>query len=402
MTESVLSSLFRAHPPDHRPCPRPGTSQPPRSTRLPARNEAGCGLSLPVLRPSRLCRRRPTETPQGCGRQTRPAASQAVSSNHLVRPAHTGRVKTEICDQYGIEFPLFAFSHCRDVVAAVTNAGGFGVLGGVAFRPDQLEQELSWIDEHVNGKPYGVDIIVPAKFEGKGENLTRGPTRRPHPGRAPRLHQRIARRARHRGRGTAGRILGPGRRHRQEPARRRAQPPDQDDGQRARRSAGLHDRGRQGAGYPGRRIGRRQRARDQAGAGGRRSDRGAGHRGRRPLRRSHHLGAHPRGARRDRRDPGRQGCSGACRRWHCDRPADGGVRGDGRGRSMDRIGVVDHRRGRDRAVHQTEDAEGFLARHRSFGRAYRKAVAAIAFGLDRRLGAESRKAANRCRCPCRR
>ena len=82
-------------------------------------------------------------------------------------------MKTEICDQYGIEFPLFAFSHCRDVVAAVTNAGGFGVLGGVAFRPDQLEQELTWIDEHVNGKPYGVDIIVPAKYEGKGENLTR-------------------------------------------------------------------------------------------------------------------------------------------------------------------------------------------------------------------------------------
>ena len=82
-------------------------------------------------------------------------------------------MKTQICDQYGIEFPLFAFSHCRDVVAAVTNAGGMGVLGGVAFRPDQLEKELCWIDEHVNGKPYGVDIIVPAKYEGKGENLTR-------------------------------------------------------------------------------------------------------------------------------------------------------------------------------------------------------------------------------------
>ena len=81
-------------------------------------------------------------------------------------------MKTQICDQFGIEFPLFAFSHCRDVVAAVTNAGGFGVLGGVAFRPDQLEQELCWIDDHVNGKPYGVDIIVPAKFEGKGENLS--------------------------------------------------------------------------------------------------------------------------------------------------------------------------------------------------------------------------------------
>lgn len=81
-------------------------------------------------------------------------------------------MKTPICDAYGIDFPLFAFSHCRDVVAAVTNAGGFGVLGGVAFRPDQLEQELCWIDEHVDGKPYGVDIIVPAKFEGKGEGLT--------------------------------------------------------------------------------------------------------------------------------------------------------------------------------------------------------------------------------------
>lgn len=82
-------------------------------------------------------------------------------------------MKTEICDRLGIDFPLFAFSHCRDVVAAVTNAGGMGVLGGVAFRPDQLERELCWIDEHVGGKPYGVDIIVPAKYEGKGEGLTR-------------------------------------------------------------------------------------------------------------------------------------------------------------------------------------------------------------------------------------
>ena len=83
-------------------------------------------------------------------------------------------MKTEICDQFGIDFPLFAFSHCRDVVAAVTNAGGFGVLGGVAFTPDQLEQELCWIDEQLKGKPYGVDIIVPAKYEGKGENLSFG------------------------------------------------------------------------------------------------------------------------------------------------------------------------------------------------------------------------------------
>jgi NAD(P)H-dependent flavin oxidoreductase YrpB (nitropropane dioxygenase family) len=83
-------------------------------------------------------------------------------------------VKTPICDQYGIDFPLFAFSHCRDVVAAVTNAGGLGVLGGTAFTPQELEAELAWIDDQVRGRPYGVDIIVPAKFEGKGENLTTG------------------------------------------------------------------------------------------------------------------------------------------------------------------------------------------------------------------------------------
>src|SRR5690606_21313211 len=74
-----------------------------------------------------------------------------------------------LCEQFGIDFPLFAFSHCRDVVAAVTNAGGFGVLGATAYTPEQLDRELSWIDEQVNGKPYGADIIVPAKFEGKGE-----------------------------------------------------------------------------------------------------------------------------------------------------------------------------------------------------------------------------------------
>jgi NAD(P)H-dependent flavin oxidoreductase YrpB (nitropropane dioxygenase family) len=82
-------------------------------------------------------------------------------------------VKPAICEQFGIDFPLFAFSHCRDVVAAVTNAGGFGVLGATAYTPDQLDRELSWIDDHVHGKPYGADIIVPAKFEGKGENLSR-------------------------------------------------------------------------------------------------------------------------------------------------------------------------------------------------------------------------------------
>lgn len=78
-------------------------------------------------------------------------------------------MSSALCDQFGIDFPLFAFSHCRDVVAAVTNAGGFRVLGATAYSPAQLDRELAWIDDAVGGKPYGVDLIVPAKFEGKGE-----------------------------------------------------------------------------------------------------------------------------------------------------------------------------------------------------------------------------------------
>jgi len=78
-------------------------------------------------------------------------------------------MRTEICDQLGIEFPIFAFSHCRDVVAAVSNAGGFGVLGAVGFNAEQLEIECQWIDEHVGDNPYGVDMVIPGKYEGMGE-----------------------------------------------------------------------------------------------------------------------------------------------------------------------------------------------------------------------------------------
>ena len=87
-------------------------------------------------------------------------------------------MRTAICDELGIEFPVFAFSHCRDVVAAVTNAGGFGVLGALAFEAERLEVELDWIDQHVGGRPYGVDFAMPNEIshdrrpraaEGNGE-----------------------------------------------------------------------------------------------------------------------------------------------------------------------------------------------------------------------------------------
>jgi NAD(P)H-dependent flavin oxidoreductase YrpB (nitropropane dioxygenase family) len=72
-------------------------------------------------------------------------------------------MRTPLCDVFGIEYPIFAFTHCRDVVTAVSKAGGLGVLGAVGFSPEQLEVELDWIDEHVDGKPYGVDTVMPQK-----------------------------------------------------------------------------------------------------------------------------------------------------------------------------------------------------------------------------------------------
>ena len=76
-------------------------------------------------------------------------------------------MKSALCDKLGIKFPLFAFSHCRDVIAAVTNAGGMGVLGAVGHTPETLEIELAWIDEQVQGKPYGIDLLIPNKMDSK-------------------------------------------------------------------------------------------------------------------------------------------------------------------------------------------------------------------------------------------
>lgn len=78
-------------------------------------------------------------------------------------------MKTAICSMLGIDFPLVAFTHCRDVVAQVSRAGGFGVLGATTFTPEQLELELKWIDEHIDGKPYGVDVLIPENLSIKNE-----------------------------------------------------------------------------------------------------------------------------------------------------------------------------------------------------------------------------------------
>ncbi|MEE2781966.1 MAG: nitronate monooxygenase family protein [Pseudomonadota bacterium] len=81
-------------------------------------------------------------------------------------------MKSPICDLLGIEFPLIAFTHCRDVVVEVTKAGGFGVLGAAGYNAETLEIELSWIDEHIDGMPYGVDLIAPTSMAITDDNNT--------------------------------------------------------------------------------------------------------------------------------------------------------------------------------------------------------------------------------------
>ncbi|MBO0865674.1 MAG: nitronate monooxygenase [Mycobacterium sp.] len=75
-------------------------------------------------------------------------------------------MRTRVAELLGVEFPICAFSHCRDVVAAVSNAGGFGILGAVAHSPKRLDTELAWIEEQTGGKPYGVDLLLPPKYVG--------------------------------------------------------------------------------------------------------------------------------------------------------------------------------------------------------------------------------------------
>jgi NAD(P)H-dependent flavin oxidoreductase YrpB (nitropropane dioxygenase family) len=98
-------------------------------------------------------------------------------------------MKTPICEMLGIEFPLLAFSHCRDVVVAVSRAGGFGVLGATGHSPQSIRQELKWIDDHIDGKPYGLDVLIPENMATAGEvNVTYNSLRT----RVPERHSQFA------------------------------------------------------------------------------------------------------------------------------------------------------------------------------------------------------------------
>src|SRR3546814_211676 len=113
--------------------------------------------------------------------ERRTALRQAQGERFLEGGKKNGEAPMQslICAMLGIEFPLLAFSHCRDVVVAVSKAGGMGVFGAAALPPERLEEELAWIDEHIGGKPYGVVLIVPNSFAGKGDAPSPGSAKVP-------------------------------------------------------------------------------------------------------------------------------------------------------------------------------------------------------------------------------
>lgn len=83
-------------------------------------------------------------------------------------------MRTDICELFGIEYPIFAFTPSEKVAAAVSRAGGLGVLGCVRFNDaDDLDKTLTWLDENTDSKPYGVDVVMPMKVptEGKAVDL---------------------------------------------------------------------------------------------------------------------------------------------------------------------------------------------------------------------------------------
>jgi NAD(P)H-dependent flavin oxidoreductase YrpB (nitropropane dioxygenase family) len=71
-------------------------------------------------------------------------------------------LRTKLCEMLGIEFPIISFTHCKDVAVAVINSGGFAVLGEAMHTPDEIAADIKWIRDRVDGRPFGIDLVLPA------------------------------------------------------------------------------------------------------------------------------------------------------------------------------------------------------------------------------------------------
>src|SRR5215467_14580197 len=78
-------------------------------------------------------------------------------------------MRTPICDLLGIEHPIVGFTPSEHVAAAISRSGGLGVLGCVRFNDAaELDKVLDWMDASTDGRPYGVDVVMPATIPAEG------------------------------------------------------------------------------------------------------------------------------------------------------------------------------------------------------------------------------------------
>jgi len=94
-------------------------------------------------------------------------------------------MRTELAEKFGIEYPIFGFTPSQDVAAAISRAGGLGVLGCVRFNEaEELDEVLEWMHENTDGKPFGVDVVMPAKIRTQGSKTDLDSMIRPSIGRS--------------------------------------------------------------------------------------------------------------------------------------------------------------------------------------------------------------------------
>ena len=85
-------------------------------------------------------------------------------------------LRTPLCDLLGIEYPVISAGMgpvgggsravaLAELTAAVSNAGGLGVIGGAGFSPDRLREEIAKV-RSMTDKPFGVDLLLPSNFLG--------------------------------------------------------------------------------------------------------------------------------------------------------------------------------------------------------------------------------------------
>src|SRR5690606_18224929 len=106
------------------------------------------------------------------GRRNRPrpaSRTRCTAATPAPVEERSSQMRTELCERFGIRYPIFVFTPSEKVAAAVSRAGGLGVLGCVRFNdPDDLENVLCWMDDNTDGLPYGVDVVMPAKVPTEG------------------------------------------------------------------------------------------------------------------------------------------------------------------------------------------------------------------------------------------